>query len=111
MTKHVTPPRKTRLMLTEVELCGWLGQAEPGDTLEYYRGFLAVDTVLHGCRLSERDRIELGQIARRALWASERGLAHLLQRRHGPDDYSYYIIVRPKRPSLPWSELLAAEVS
>jgi DNA-directed RNA polymerase specialized sigma24 family protein len=98
------------LALSEIDLCGWLGQAEPGDTLEYYRGFLAVDAIPGGSRLPERDRVELGRIARRALWASERGLAHLLQRRHGPDDYSYIIVARPRSPSQSLSELLAAEV-
>jgi DNA-directed RNA polymerase specialized sigma24 family protein len=98
-----------RLVLNEVELCGWLGQAEPGDVLEYYRGFLVVDAIPHGSRLPEKDRLELGRIARRAWWASERGLAHLIQRRHGPDDYSYIIIARPR--SKPPSELLSAEVA
>ena len=98
------------LSLGEIDLCGWLGQAEPGDMLEYYRGFLVVDAIPHGSRLPERDRAELDRIARRALWASERGLAHLIQRRHGPDDYSYIIVARPRSPSQPLSELLAAEV-
>lgn len=26
------------------KFCGWIGQAAPGDTLEYYRGFLALVT-------------------------------------------------------------------
>jgi DNA-directed RNA polymerase specialized sigma24 family protein len=98
------------LALSEIDLCGWLGQAEPGDMLDYYRGFLVVDAIPHGSRLPERDRAELGRIARRALWASERGLAHLIQRRHGPDDYSYIIVARPRSPSQPLSDLLAAEV-
>jgi DNA-directed RNA polymerase specialized sigma24 family protein len=100
-----------RLTLTEVELCGWLGQAVPGDTLEYFRGFLVVDTTPYGSRLPENDRVELGRLARRALWASERGLAHLVQRRHGPDDYSYVIIARARPTSQALSELLAGEVA
>jgi hypothetical protein len=100
-----------RLVLSEVELCGWLGQAEPGDVLEYYRGFLVVDAIPHGSRLPELDRVELGRIARRAWWASERRLAHLIQRRHGPDDYSYIIVARPRAaPSKSLSELFSAEV-
>jgi hypothetical protein len=98
------------LSLSEIDLCGWLGQAEPGDTLEYYRGYLVVDAIPHGSRLPERDRAELGRIARRALWASERGLVHLVQRRHGSDDYSYLLVARPKSPAQPLSELLMAEV-
>jgi hypothetical protein len=100
------------LSLSEVDLCGWLGQAEPGETLEYYRGFLVVDAIPHGSRLPEQDRAELSRVARRALWAADRGIAYLVQRRHGPDDYSYLVIARP-RPSASQSlsELLAAEVA
>ena len=30
--------------VTEISFCAWLAQAEPGDRLEYHRGYLAVDT-------------------------------------------------------------------
>jgi hypothetical protein len=100
------------LSLSEIDLCGRLRQAEPGEMLEYYRGFLVVDAIPHGSRLPEPDRAELNRVARRAIWAAERGIAYLVQRRHGPDDYSYLVIARP-RPSASQSlsELLAAEVA
>ena len=91
--KSISPIRPR---ITEVDFCAWLGQASPDDVLEYYRGFLAPDTMPHGTRLSERDRAELARVARRAWWASERRLIHLVQRRHGADDYSYFAIARPK---------------
>ena len=31
------------LRLSEMDLCAWLAQAEPGDALEYFRGFLSMD--------------------------------------------------------------------
>ena len=34
------PPRP----LTDIEFCAWIGQAVPGDRLEYHRGFLGIDT-------------------------------------------------------------------
>lgn len=111
MTSTTTRLLTIQPKLTEIDLCGWLGQTSPGEWIEYHRGFLAVDIIPHGSRLPEKDRLELGRIARRAWWASERGLAHLVQRRHGPDDYSYIIIARPKLPSQSLSELLAAEVA
>lgn len=52
-------------------------------------------------------------MARRAFLASETGLVHLVQRRHGPEDYSYLAVARPKprhaRAAL--SSLLLAEVA
>ena len=99
--------------VTEFDLCGWVGQAAPGDMLEYHRGFLALDTTPQGTRLAERDRAELARVARRAWWAAERGLIHLVQRRHGSDDYSYLAIARPKpkQASVSLSSLLLADVA
>jgi hypothetical protein len=111
MTIVQLPPLRPRL-LTETDLCGWIGQAMPGDIVEYYRGFLPVDTFPRGSRLAAHERAELVRLARRAWFASERQLIHLVQRRHGPDDYSYFAIARPK-PITPasLSSLLLAEVA
>lgn len=102
-----------RKPLTEIALCGWVGQAAPGDMLEYHRGFLALDTMPQGTRLAEQERAELARVARRAWWAAERGLIHLVQRRHSSDDYSYLAIARPKpkQASVSLSTLLLAEVA
>ena len=53
------------------------------------------------------------RVARRAWWASEQKLIHLVQRRHGADDYSYLAIARskPKQASASLSSLLLAEVA
>ena len=90
MGKQISPP-PPRLLLTEMELCGWLGQAAPGDILEYHRGFLAADIDARSGCLPERDQTELVRLGRRAMRAAEIGRAHLVQRRHGPNDYSYLL--------------------
>lgn len=81
---------------TAMDLVAWLGQAEPGDRFEYHDGFLAIDTIPRSDRLAERNRLELLDVARVAYRAAERGLAHLVQRRHGPDQFGYLIIARPR---------------
>lgn len=102
-----------RKPLTEIELCGWVGQAASGDILEYYRGFLALDIARQSTHLPERERAELARVARRAWWAAERGLIHLVQRRHPSGDYSYLAIARPKPnpTAVSLSSLLPAEVA
>lgn len=102
-----------RLRISEIDLCAWLGQAAPNDALEYHRGFLALDINVHGTRLADRERAELARVARRAWWAGEREWVHLVQRRHGPDDYSYLAIARPrpKTDSASLSSLLLAEAA
>ena len=68
MISTITKLPTGRLRIDETSLCGWIGQAAPGDVLEYYRGFLAPDTFSHGTRLVERERAELVRVARRAWW-------------------------------------------
>ena len=113
MTSTVTKLPTVSLHLTETDLCGWIGQAAPGEVLVYFRGFLAMDTASKALRLSKRDRAELVRVANRAWWASEQNLVHLVQRRHGPDDYSYLAIARPKpkQDLVSLSSLLLAEVA
>jgi hypothetical protein len=100
-----------RKPIDETDLCGWIGQATPGDVLEYHRGFLALDTASPGTHLPDRERVELVRLARRAWWASEHKLIHLVQRRHGPNDYSYLAIARlkPSNGAASLSSLLWAE--
>ena len=103
MTNAITKFAVSTRRITEIELAAWIGQAAPGDILEYHRGFLVLDIMSRGSRLSPPDRAELCLVARRAWWASERGLVHLLQRRHGADDYSYLVVARPKPMKAPVS--------
>jgi hypothetical protein len=91
----------TKRLISEVQLCAWLGGAVPGDVVEYHRGVLALDMAPYAGRLSEPDRNELKRVARRAAWAWAQGRVHLVQKRHGPDDYSYLIIARKCAGAIP----------
>ena len=101
----------SKVAMTEFDLCMWLGDAMPGDTLEYYRGFLAKDAWKGpGQRLREPERSVLERLAGRARWASERGFAHLVQRRIAPEQFSYLVIARP-RPRGARGQLLLNELA
>ena len=84
-------------LLTESALCSWLGDALPGDVKVYHRGHLAFDCSPATSRFARREQTELIRVARRARFAQDSGLAFLIQRRHGPDDYSYLIVARTRR--------------
>jgi hypothetical protein len=99
-----------RLSLTESELVDWLETAGSGETLEYYRGFLLLDTVQHVSRVPEAQRLELVRVAECARRAAENRKAYLLQRRHGSDDYSYLIVARRHASTEPRPEHPVAEV-
>jgi hypothetical protein len=89
---RIKPPR-----LSEIELCAWIAQAEPGEVLEYHRGFLALDRTTFGRFGDTPARAALSLLGSRARDLAERGLVHLVQLRHGPEDYSYLAIARPRR--------------
>ncbi len=96
----IRPSRKP--VLKELQLCKWLDGAAPGDTLEYYRGFLAKDVWKGpGQRMKEGERLVLDRLASRTRWAAERGFAHLVQRRIAPEQFSYLLIARPRAPTAP----------
>jgi len=77
----------------------WLDEAEPGDSLTYHRGFIALDVVPHGSRLSEESRVELVRLVSLARTASDLKRAHLVQQRHGDGDYSYLLVRRAAAPA------------
>lgn len=90
--------------LDETRMSGWLGQAEPGDVLDYHRGFFAVDTNATTSRLPDAER--------RALWAAEYGLVHLVQLRSGESDFRYRMIARPRpRTAIPSLATLLADAA
>ena len=79
------------LNATDADLENWLAVAAPGDALVYYRGFLAMDRGV-GSRLGEDERRELCRVAGSAMTLVRSGHVHLVQRRHGPDDYTYIAV-------------------
>ena len=103
-TKPTTHARSSKLRLTEFEFFAWVAQADAGERLEYYRGYLVADTLAPLSPLTESERAALRTLANGAYRAAGQSLIHLVQRRHGPDDYSYLAIARPKpkraQPSL-----------
>jgi len=85
-----------RLRISEIELCAWVAQAEPGATLEYHRGYLALDRTAFGRFADTPERAALAMLGSRAHDLAERGLVHLVQHRHGHEDYSYFAVARPR---------------
>jgi len=104
-----------KFCVSDVEFLAWVNQAEPGDRLEYHRGFLGVDVDSPITTPSPEDRKALGQLAQKARGAFELGLVHLVQERLATDQFSYIAIARPKQKSRPTatslSTLLLKEVA
>lgn len=87
------PERPTPVLFTDEDnLCDWIANAVPGALMIYYRGHLAFDRMPSTGVFTNPDRKRLIDVAKRALQAAEDGFIHLVQRRHGPQDYSYIAI-------------------
>lgn len=94
----VLPPAFTsQVILDEARFCAWLAKAVPGTAQVYYRGHLSYDRMPSAKKLPEPLRLQLSALARRALQCGEDGLVHLVQRRHGENDFSYIAIARRRR--------------
>ena len=106
----VLPPRP--LALRRVEFGTWLKTARPGSRIEYHRGHLCVDRQQRPDASDNDAHAELHRLAARALRASEQGLVHLVQHRHGPEDFSYLAIkarLPVKRHRAPYPPLKLSE--
>jgi hypothetical protein len=90
--------RRAEPPLTERALCAWLGSAAAGERITYHRGFLVRETSPLTRLLPDPERLALMRVANRAWVLAETGLAHLVQRRHGDDDYSYMLVARRRPP-------------
>ncbi|CAA7618892.1 conserved hypothetical protein [Magnetospirillum sp. LM-5] len=75
--------------IDENALCDWLADAQPGATLEYYRGHLGHDRMPSTKVLPEQLRRQVTEVASRVRKAAEDGGVLLIQLRHGDNDYSY----------------------
>ena len=101
--QHVALP-SARLFLA------WLKRAQPGEVLVYHRGLLAHDRARSD--LTEPERRHVARIADAAFEAAERGHVCLVQRRHGPGDFSYLAIkalASEDRQAAPTPRHVAAE--
>ena len=99
--------------LTEASLCTWLGAAAPGDSIIYHRGALARQICPQLQCLPEHERTALRRLAARAWKLAELGLADIVQRRHGYEDYAYILVARrrPRRYAASILPLLLAEAA
>jgi hypothetical protein len=86
----VSPPAHLPLTLGDLER--FLSTAKAGDTIEYFRGFLCLDRGA-GSRLGDDAGEELDHIATALMAMAEARRLHLVQRRHGAFDYTYFAVM------------------
>jgi rhodanese-related sulfurtransferase len=77
--------------LTAARFWSWLARTVPGAALEYHRGLLVLDRS-PASELKDEERRTVAKLADAALQAAEEGRVHLVQRRNGDFDFSYFAI-------------------
>jgi hypothetical protein len=103
MNAMIPLPKRSGEPLREMDLCAWVTLASPGETLEYHRGFLGIDRTSYGLPMTAEARTDLLRTCDRALKLAEQDLVHLVQRRLGPESFSYVAIARKRRAPKPLS--------
>ena len=83
--------------VSDLDFCSWMLTAPPGSMMEYHRGSLAVDADLGLSKLADAQRQDLCEVRRRAFAAAAEGLVQLVQRRIGPNCFSYIAIIRSRQ--------------
>ena len=113
MDKPIPDIRAVAKPLNEASLCTWLGAAAPGDSITYHRGALARQVCPQLQCLLDQERTALQRLTARAWKLAELGLADIVQRRHGYEDYAYILVARrrPRRYASSILPLLLAEAA
>ncbi len=93
------PHRDLDPALDEIGFCAWVALAQPGETLVYHRGFLAVDVMPVFSKLTIERQDALRDLAAAAWRAADHRLVHLVQARLGVNHFAYIAIARPKPKS------------
>jgi hypothetical protein len=110
MTVVALMPDTTPAILSEEDLCAWVSQAEPGEAIEYHRGFLCIDRCGADRFGAPIDAASLNRLANRALVLAEAGFVHLIQQRIEVETFSYLAIARPQpEGTVPAAAVLLSE--
>lgn len=91
------------LLIDEIRFLAWVSQANPGDRIEYHRGFMALDTAPVMSKLPPDQQRSLSDLAGAAFRAAMKGLVHLVQVRLSMDRFAYIAIARPRPKGAPAS--------
>jgi hypothetical protein len=91
---HVPRPLTPSLAITVEEngFVDWLIDAEPGESLVYYRGHLSHDRMPSVSLLGDLDRRKLGDVANRVLSSESMGLVMPVQRRVARNEWLYLAV-------------------
>lgn len=87
-------------MMNDVDLCVWVADAKPGDSLIYYRGHLSRDRQMHSEGYEEPLRRKIGELGNAAWSLGDENWVHLIQRRVSYGCWDYIVVRKAEAPKL-----------
>jgi hypothetical protein len=87
-------------VMNDVDLCVWVADAKPGDSLIYYTGHLSRDRLMHSEGFDEPVRCKLGELGNAAWMLGEENWVHLVQRRVSYGCWDYIAVRKAEAPKL-----------
>lgn len=87
-------------MMNDVDLCVWVADARPGDSITYYTGHLSRDRLPHKEGYSEPMRRKIGELGNAAWMLGAENWVHLIQRRVAMGCWEYIAVRRSDLPKL-----------
>ncbi len=87
-------------MMNDVDLCVWVADAQPGDSVTYYTGHLSRDRLPHKDGYSEHVRRKIGELGNAAWMLGDENWVHLVQRRVSYGCWDYIAVRKTEVPKL-----------
>jgi len=87
-------------VMNDVDLCVWVADAQPGDSITYYTGHLSRDRLPHSEGYAETVRRKIGELGNAAWMLGEENWLHLVQRRVSYGCWDYLAVRKAEAPKL-----------
>ena len=100
MHNSVPPPFSAKDVMNDVDLCVWVADAQPGDSLVYYTGHLSRDRLPHNDGYSDAIRRKIAELGNAAWMLGEENWLHLVQRRVSYGCWDYIAVRKAEAPKL-----------
>jgi hypothetical protein len=100
VTTRKSSERAPARMMNDVDLCVWVADAQPGDSITYYTGHLSRDRLPHRDGYSESVRRKINELGNAAWMLGEENWLHLVQRRVSCGCWDYIAVRKAEVPKL-----------
>lgn len=87
-------------VMNDVDLCVWVADAQPGDSITYYTGHLSRDRLPHRDGYADAIRRKINELGNAAWRLGEENWLHLVQRRISYGCWDYIAVRKAEAPKL-----------